>query len=54
MHSRNDIQKHDREMDKLKKIIGEIIVANDVLKKCWRSAQNEYHDNHAKTRYQNL
>ena len=33
-YSRNDAKKHDREIGKLKRIIGEIAITNDTLKKC--------------------
>ena len=35
-------------MDKLKRIIGAITMSNDALKKRWKQAQNEDHNNHVK------
>ena len=32
---------HTKEVENLKRVIGEITVANDILKKLWRAQNNE-------------
>ena len=51
-HNRNGAKKHDREISKLKRIIGEITITDDALKNVSSEHKNESHDNNAKTKYQ--